>query len=182
MKIGLSQRVLLHKNRAYDALDHGWYSYLKAHTLFPIANVPKQDFETLASNLDALFITGGDDSTERRITEIRIALAMMKRQKPIIGVCHGAFLLTDILGGKVEEISGHLDIEHDVNYFGEIKQVNSFHNLSIKTPHKLATVLANDAEGHCEAWIDGKLAGIVWHPERMKNPWIPEEIEELLGK
>ncbi len=182
MKIGLSQRVLLHKNRAYDALEHGWYSYLKAHTLFPIANRPKQNFEALADDLDIYIITGGDDSTERRITEIRMALAMMKRQKSVIGVCHGSFLLTDILGGKIEDVDGHSEVNHDINYFGEIVEVNSHHSLAIKYPHKQANILAYDDQGNCESWIDGKLAGIVWHPERMKQPWIPDEIEHLLAK
>lgn len=182
MKIGLSQRVLLHKNRAYDALEHGWYSYLKAHTLFPIANRPKQNFEALADDLDAYIITGGDDSTERRVTEIRTALAFMKRQKPIIGICHGAFLLTDILGGKLIDIDGHSNVEHQINYFGEIININSYHTQTIQHPHKLANTLAYDDQGNCEAWIDGKMAGIVWHPERMANPWIPEEIEQLLAK
>jgi len=182
LKIGLSQRVLLHKNRAYDALERGWYSYLKAHTLFPIANIPKQNFQTLASDLDALVITGGDDSTERRITEIRIALEMMKRQKPIIGICHGAFLLTDILGGQIEQVDNHADVDHEINYFGELITVNSYHNQTIKIPHKQANVLAYDADGNCESWIDNKLAGIVWHPERMSEPWIPDEIAQLLGK
>jgi gamma-glutamyl-gamma-aminobutyrate hydrolase PuuD len=182
LNIGLSQRVLLHKNRAYDALEHGWYSYLKAHTLFPIANRPKQDFNKLAAELDAYIITGGDDSTERRLTETRMAIAMMKLQKPIIGICHGAFLLTDILGGKVVDINGHTDTAHEVNYFGEIKQVNSFHSLSIKQLHGQAIMLANDVDGNCESWIDGKMAGIVWHPERMDTPWIPDEIEQLLAK
>lgn len=182
MKIGLTQRVLLHKKQAYDALEHGWYSYFKDHTLFPIANRPKQNVDQLADDLDILIITGGDDSTLRRITEIRLGVAMMKRSKPVIGICHGAFLLTDILGGKINEVEGHLDIDHEVNYFGDIKTVNSYHTLSIKNTHKNATILVNDADGNCESWIDGKLAGIVWHPERMSMPWIPEEIEQLLAK
>jgi hypothetical protein len=33
-----------------------------------------------------------------------------------------------------------------------------------------------------EAWIDGPLAGVVWHPERMNQPWLPDEIEDLLFK
>jgi hypothetical protein len=43
-------------------------------------------------------------------------------------------------------------------------------------------VLAYDDQGNCESWIDGKIAGIVWHPERMSQPWIPEEIEQLFAK
>ena len=182
MKIGLSQRVLLHKNRAYDALEHGWYSYLKAHTLFPIANRPNQDFNSLANQLDCFIITGGDDSTVRRLTEMRLATHMITRQKPVIGVCHGAFLLTEILGGEIAEIGNHIDCDHQVNYFGELITVNSYHSLAIRTPQKSATILANDEHGNCEAWIDGNTAGIVWHPERMLTPWIPEEIELLFTK
>jgi len=182
LKIGLSQRVLLHKNRAYDAIEHGWYSYLKAHTLFPIANRIDQDFSSIANELDCFIITGGDDSTIRRMTEIRLATYMIARSKPVIGICHGAFLLTETLGGKITEISDHIDCEHQINYFGELITVNSYHSLAIKTPQKTATILANDEHGNCEAWIDGFTAGIVWHPERMKTPWIPEEIDKLLGK
>ena len=182
MKIGLSQRVLLHKNRAYDALEQGWYTYLKAHTLFPIANRPNQDFHQLANELDCFVITGGDDSTVRRLTEVRLATYMIAQRKPVIGVCHGAFLLTEVLGGEIAEISNHSDTKHEINYFGEIITVNSYHSLAIITPQKSATVLAYDDQGNCEAWIDGNTAGIVWHPERMNTPWIPDEIDSLLTK
>lgn len=182
MIIGLSQRVLLHKNRAYDALEQGWYAYLKNHTLFPIANRPNQDFHALANQLDCFIITGGDDSTIRRLTEVRLATYMIAQRKPVIGVCHGAFLLTELLGGEIAEIGNHSDTNHEINYFGELITVNSYHSLAIKIPQKSATVLAYDDQGNCEAWIDGTTAGIVWHPERMQQPWIPEEIEQLFAK
>ena len=182
MKIGLSQRVLLHKNRAYDALEHGWYSYLKAHTLFPIANRPDQDFHELANKLDCFIITGGDDSTVRRLTEVRLATHMIARRKPVIGICHGAFLLSELLGGEIVEVDHHANTEHEINYFGELITVNSYHSFAIKTPQQSATILAYDDQGCCEAWIDGNIAGLVWHPERMETPWIPDEIEQLLTK
>lgn len=182
MNIGLSQRVLLHKNRAYDALEQGWYTYLKSHALFPIANRPNQDFHALAGHLDCFIITGGDDSTVRRLTEVRLATYMIAQRKPVIGVCHGAFLLTELLGGEIAEINNHSDTEHEINYFGELITVNSYHSLAIKSPQKSATVLACDDHGNCEAWIDGNTAGVVWHPERMQTPWLPEEIEQLFAK
>ena len=43
-----------------------------------------------------------------------------------------------------------------------------------------ATVLVVDPHGNCEAWIDKTIAGITWHPERMDDPWIPDEIQDLL--
>ena len=184
MKIGLTQRVLYHKSRAYDSIEHGWYSYLQEHTLIFVPNRGDQNFKKLAESIDALVITGGDDSAIRRNTELKLATEVMKQGKPIIGVCHGCFLLVDVLGGKVGNIDGHLDVLHEINYFGETKTVNSHHNLCIEQPHSNATVLATDETGNCEAWIDSRLAiaGVVWHPERMPVAWMPDEINQLIGK
>ena len=152
---------------------------MKEHTLFFLPNTLEQDFDHIADQLDMIILTGGDDSTLRRTVETKIAAAVMQRNRPVIGICHGAFLLTDLLGGQVQDVSAHQDTSHCVYYFGEEKTVNSHHNLCITKPHKTATVLATDPEGNCEAWIDHKLAGIVWHPERMHSPWIPDEIKNL---
>jgi gamma-glutamyl-gamma-aminobutyrate hydrolase PuuD len=43
-------------------------------------------------------------------------------------------------------------------------------------------VLACDPDGYPEAWIQERTAGVMWHPERMIKPWIPEEIEQLLTR
>ena len=67
-------------------------------------------------------------------------------------------------------------------YFGDVKIVNSFHNIAIDKLHDTGTVLCTDELGHIESWIDGTLAGVVWHPERMDQPWLPDEIETLLFK
>ena len=180
MKIALSQRIFYHKGRAYDSVEHGWYSYLDGHTLYFVPNFQDQDFNSLAEELDAFIITGGDDSALRRTVEIRLATAMIKQQKPVVGICHGCFLLVDILGGTVVEVDDHMDTEHDVVYFGQQYSVNSYHHLAIDKLHNSAKILAIDLEGRPEAWIDGNLAGIVWHPERMIEPWIPSELQNLL--
>lgn len=152
------------------------------HTLFYLPNNLDLDFDAIADSLDSFIITGGDDSTLRRTVETKLASAMMQRNKPVIGICHGAFLLTDLLGGTVVNISKHMDQLHPVLYFGEVKLVNSFHNLAISKLHSTGTTLCTDMSGHIEAWIDGKLAGVVWHPERMGSPWLPDEIHNLLFK
>ena len=180
MRIGLTQRVFYHKGQAYDSTDQNWYSYLQHHRLSVVPNSTKLDFEALADYLDALIITGGDDSALRRTTELSLASQMMMRRKPIIGICHGCFLLTETLGGEIGDCVTHNGTSHLVYHFGDRHQVNSHHTLQIKQPHSNATVVAVDEEGFCEAWIDENIAGVVWHPELMSEPWIPDEIEDLL--
>jgi gamma-glutamyl-gamma-aminobutyrate hydrolase PuuD len=179
LKIGLSQRILYHKNRAYDSIEHGWYSYLKEHTLSFIPNKLDQDFDKIADELDMFIITGGDDSVLRRTVETKLAGKVMQRNKPVIGVCHGALLLTDLLGGETKNTDSHYDTHHSVYYFGDEYYVNSYHGLLITKPHTTATSLVIDPDGNTEAWIDKKLAGIMWHPERMNSPWLPDEIQTL---
>ena len=89
MIIGLTQRVLVHKERAYDSLEHGWYSCLKGHTLVAVSN--RTDVEVDA---DLLIVTGGDNHPVRDLIENRLIQQFMLESKPIIGICHGAFLLT----------------------------------------------------------------------------------------
>jgi gamma-glutamyl-gamma-aminobutyrate hydrolase PuuD len=178
--IGLSQRVLFHKDRAHDSLEHGWYRLLEEHALCPIPNFDR-NFDQLAKDLDVLILTGGDDTTIRRITELKIATAMMKLGKPILGVCHGAFVLTSVLGGKVAQCDGHMDTEHFVTYRRKKIKVNSFHSNQIVEIPEEAISLAEDADGHCEAWISKNVGAIVWHPERMEEPFIPTEIMEFLN-
>lgn len=180
MKIGLTQRVLFHKGRAYDSIEHGWYSCLKEHALSFVQNRLDQNFDLLADGMDALIITGGDDSPIRRVVETKLATAMLIRQKPIIGICHGCFLLTHLLGGVVKSVDQHMDTEHLILYQGRKYNVNSYHTLGIEQIPPMATILAQDLEGKCEAWIDNTIAGIVWHPERMDESFIPEEIKDLL--
>jgi gamma-glutamyl-gamma-aminobutyrate hydrolase PuuD len=67
-----------------------------------------------------------------------------------------------------------------VNYFKEKITVNSYHSLAIAEPQVSARRLVTSDDGSCESWIDGTLAAVVWHPERMSTPWLPAEINLLL--
>lgn len=176
MKIALTQRTLYYKNKAYDSVEQSWYSLLKNHTLYLVPNDLTQNFNELAESVDGLIITGGDDSALRSAVEMKLSSEMLKLHKPILGVCHGAFLLTNVLGGLLDRCDHHMDTEHQITYLGISKIVNSYHTNVIKRPHSTATILAYDLDNNCEAWVDGNMSGIVWHPERMSAPWIPSEI------
>lgn len=177
MRIGLTQRVLLHKGRAYDSLEHSWYEYLQGHTLVSIPN----RLPISCPDIDVLIVTGGDDHVVRNQVEHELVDRMLTRNIPVIGICHGCQLLTQRLGGTVTPVDDHMDSYHEVEYHGEQHLVNSYHTLRIQQPPPDATVLARDPDGHAEAWISGRTAGIMWHPERMQQPWIPVEIQHLLS-
>ena len=178
MKIGLTQRVLFYKNRAYDSLDHAWYSYLEKHIVIAIPNKLPVDI----TDLDALIITGGDDHVIRNQVEHELANYMFLRNLPVIGICHGCQLLTQKLGGTVVPVDDHMDSYHEVTYHGQQHLVNSYHKLRIEQTPPGATVLARDPDGYVEAWIMGRTAGVMWHPERQAQSWIPNEIQQLLTR
>ena len=177
MRIGLTQRVLFHQDRAYDSLEHSWYKFLQGHTLVFIPN----RLPISIPDLDALIITGGDDHPIRNQVEHKLIDIMSARDVPVIGICHGCQLLTQRLGGSVTPVDDHQDTYHEIIYQGQPHLVNSYHRLRIETVPPGATVLARDPDGYPEAWILGKTAGIMWHPERMAQPWIPQEIQHLLS-
>ena len=178
MRIGLTQRVLLHRGRAYDSLEHSWYEYLQGHTLVSIPN----RLPVSIPDLDVLIITGGDSHPVRNQVEHELVDHMLTRNVPMIGICHGCQLLTQKLGGSVVPVEDHQDSYHEVFYQDESHLVNSYHKLRIECSPPGATVLASDPDGYPEAWIQGRIAGIMWHPERMAQPWIPEEIQLLLTR
>ena len=178
MRIGLTQRVLLDKGRAHDSLDHSWYEFLQGHALVSIPNRLPVEIK----DLDALIITGGDNHPIRNHVEHELASRMFLRNLPVIGICHGCQFLTTKLGGTVVPVDDHMDSCHEITYHGRQHLVNSYHKLRIEQPPEGATVLARDPDGYVEAWILGRTAGIMWHPERMLEPWIPKEVEHLLGR
>jgi len=81
MNIGLTQRIFHYNDFAYDCLEHGWYNLLSDHTLFNIANNPEQDFSNIIKDLDMVIFTGGDASSPRIITEIRLLTECYKQKK-----------------------------------------------------------------------------------------------------
>lgn len=182
MNIGLSQRVLSYKDREYDCLSRDFYRLFKGHTLIPIPNGYDIDYDELANTLDLLVLTGGDASKDRIITEANICSRMMKLNKPILGICHGAFLLTEIFNGEVEESLAEWGEDHCIVYHGTAHLVNSYHTNVITKAPKHSTTLCVDEEGYIESWIKDNVAAVVWHPERMDTFWMPREVEQLINK
>lgn len=163
----------------FDALERSWYDFLNKHHLIPVPNMGRID-ETI--EFDCLVLTGGPDSIERHLTEDLLFHHAKKLGKPIVGFCHGAFAVNDLTGGTNGVIDNHVQTEHYVYMDGQNHLVNSYHGQSIETIGPEMEVIALSGDDSIEAIKHRTLPiyGIVWHPERMKTPVLPREVENLL--
>lgn len=181
MKILISQRdvKIPPSNFTFDALERSWYALFKKHYLIPVANLGIID-ESI--EFDCLVLTGGPDSIKRHLTEDLLFKHAQKLGKPIIGFCHGAFAVNDLTGGINGYIDGHIQTDHEVIMDNNIYTVNSYHGQSIDKLGPEMEKIAMDLDGYTEAFKHKykPIYGIVWHPERMKDPVLPNDVRSIL--
>jgi len=157
MKIGLTQRILHYNNTAYDCLEHGWYNLLNNHTFFYIPNIIEQDYKKLVSDC---YI----------------------QDKPVLGVCHGAFFINELEQGVNSTIENHYDTTHKVILEDQEYEVNSYHTNQIKEVGADLNAIAHADDGSIEAFKhkNRQVWGIVWHPERMEEAVLPSDLRSLI--
>lgn len=181
MKILISQLEYIRppRNFVFDALERSYYRFLQAHELIPVPNiikVPDIDY-------DCLILTGGPDSVARNQTENLLYQDAIKNNKPVIGICHGAFVINDICKGINGHVKGHVDADIEITMEGQDHIVKCFHSQNIEKLAKDFVAVAHDKQGNIEAFKHNTLPvyGIVWHPERMDEPVLPSEVADLLS-
>ena len=183
MKIAITQRVIDYKNGPYDALDHGFYSMFKGHELIPIPNQLKHFKSTAVTEADLVVFSGGnsmisDDwqyNHERLKVEKHVLDLALSFKKQILGISRGTQFLTVSFGGSIKADPNHKE-DHIVKYKDSNITVRSRHNEVLGSVPAGATVLATDAEGNPESWMLEHIGCVLWHPERMDNHWMPEEL------
>ena len=178
MNIAITQREFDIRGWKYDCLQQDWHHFLKDHDIHSVPNTGTPNF----ADMDCLILSGGNNSTNRENVE-RMAVEMfLLAEKPIIGICHGAFALNKFFGGVNGTIKGHQDTDHDVMLEGLMRRVNSHHKSSISRLAHCFEAMALDPDGNVEAFQHKSLAvyGMVWHPERMNTPVMISKVEELL--
>jgi putative glutamine amidotransferase len=173
-------------NFLFDCLERSWYSFLGNHHLIPHANTRTVD-ETI--DFDCLVLSGGSDSVARNVTENLLFVHAIKRKKPILGICHGAFVVNELSGGVnssstcYDYIPAHDNTEHEVMMDGKKVLVNSYHGQTItQLGPQMVPLAIHEQDETIEAFKHQALPiyGIVWHPERMDVPVLPEEVAILL--
>lgn len=177
-----------------------------------LPNLNDEDVQSIALLLDGLLLTGGGDvdptlffeepiphlgnvSPERDNFEIALTQAMLKLNKPILGICRGIQILNIAAGGNIyQDIYSQFDKpllqhaqlapRHHASHFIQIEKatklhgilqsdlvkVNSFHHQAVKKIPKAFEICAIANDGLIEA-IESKehdfVLGIQWHPEGM---------------
>lgn len=176
MKIAITQRQTTINGIVYDCLEQGWYHLFKGHEICLVPNVVD-----VIVDADMLVVSGGNETEQRYKTELTVCDWAMRNNKPILGVCHGAFFLNFAFGGINAEIQGHRNVEHDVIMEGKTYTVNSYHDVCI---YQLASNLISVAETkkNPEAFKhkEHPIWGLVWHPERMEDPVLPSDLRRLI--
>ncbi len=177
MKIAITQRQSEINGVTHDCLDPAWYTMLSSHELIPVPNLIGLDIQ-----VDMLIFSGGDNSKARSLAELICWSSAMKKEIPVLGVCHGAFLLNYLHDGLNKEVTGHRNIGHTIEMENKTHTVNSFHDVGIYTLGKDLETVAIGMDGSCEAFKhrDKNIWGLVWHPERMEIPVFPKDLSELL--
>lgn len=131
--------------------------------------------------VNALLLTGGDDwgiFPERDDTECRLFDWARVQDFPVLGICRGAQVINRLMGGKTSPRKGHVFTRHEIELHGKGLPkgaiVNSFHSHCV-AQNDLAPgleIFALAPDGSVEGFYGAqeKICGIIWHPEREKQP------------
>ena len=190
--LGITMRVMRH---AYpggdveerDALARDWPRFLarvfpRDHLLYlPNIGSDITNFAALPG-VDGLLFSGGEDwglVPSRDATEAALFAWARETGLPVFGVCRGAQVINRLMGGRPTACEGHVAVRHGIELTVPVAEsraheVNSFHTQAIR-PGGLApglTAFAVAPDGTVEGFIggEGRIIGVMWHPEREKDP------------
>ena len=179
--IAVSQRVEILKDRdeRRDALDQRWHNFLAACGYRAIALPNREDAAgDLLQRLSPMgvLLTGGNDLTalggdapERDRTEDAMLAWADRNNAPAFGVCRGLHMIAHAHGATLRRVEGHVANPHSVSGASINRTVNSFHTWGFDQAPTDFDVLARAEDGTVEAMRHRtkRIAGIMWHPERM---------------
>lgn len=192
--IAISMRMTQHSypgggREIRDALAQDWWRFLEQALpdvmVAPLPNMGRRTVSLVRElPISGLILSGGDDwgvFPERDATEKELVRWAESLSLPIVGVCRGAQVINRLRGGNTSPGFGpdHAGARHAVHVkpcagvrrgLMSSREVNSYHNYGIRpadlAPGLTPWALAEDGsvEAFCSA--DGRVTGIMWHPER----------------
>ena len=174
----------------------------------------EQDVQQLSTMLDGLLLTGGGDidpmlfgeephkhlgdvSPSRDLIEMTLVQEMLKKNKPILGVCRGLQIINIALGGNMyQDIYSQRDVpllQHTQkahrfhqSHFVQVKEgsllesitkseqikVNSYHHQAVKDvplPLIISGVASDGIIEAIESTEHAFVLGVQWHPEALAD-------------
>lgn len=177
--LALTQRVVIDaRGERRDALDQRWGNVCASagFAMAPFPNHPAAAVD-LFRRLGpiGLILTGGNDlaalggdAPERDATELALLDCAASGAVPVLGVCRGAQLLVHASGGTLTRVPRHAGTRHDISYGSQKFDVGSYHDWGIAKlgSGQIATATADDGSIEGFRSVDGRVTGIMWHPER----------------
>ena len=179
----------------------------------PVFLPPSEDAVSYAETIDALLIPGGSDINpsyyheemlpqvkpvpqERSDFEISLLKAVMKLNKPVLGICYGMQLINVAANGTLyQDIDTQFssDINHRKGYHkifiqenGFLKKgefsINSTHHQAVKKLGKGLEGFAFSSDNLIEAFYAKDypfFMGVQWHPERLLEDSLSLELFRL---
>ena len=194
LKIGLTGRII-YKTK-YDeyreCLDVRWSAFVKNQlqalpVLIPSTIDPAFYIKQL--QIHAIILTGGNnigsisnclEDIYRDNYETRKINESLKLGIPIIGVCRGMQMIATYFGQKIEPVSNHVAVKHNIKankkdpfyeIISSLSPVNSYHDYKVSELPRNFHALAYSDDGVIEAfmWHAKKVFGLMWHPERVTS-------------
>jgi len=195
LKVILTSQRLVNINEykeTRECLDVRWGAFFRECRLLPVA-VPllfsiDEYFETIKPK--GVLLTGGNDlsvcrtgdklSKDRDMLERKLIHEGIERGIPIIGVCRGMQMIASYFGLSIQKVEGHVDKVHSVRFerntlfsphYSDVCDKNSFHEYTIgKMDREFQVIALSSNDGSIEAiqHKEHKIAGIMWHPERIE--------------
>lgn len=177
--LALTQRVIVDaRGERRDALDQRWASTCASagFAIAPLPNHPETATDLIRRLRPAgLILTGGNDlaalggdAPERDATETALLDCAATMGLPVLGVCRGAQVLVHTEGGTLARVTHHAGTRHGIAHGTRRFDVGSYHDWGIAKLGSGQIAIATADDGSIEGFrsSDGRVRGIMWHPER----------------
>jgi gamma-glutamyl-gamma-aminobutyrate hydrolase PuuD len=179
MKIAITPRF--EKSKFGD----GWYAYDRNLIRYILRDTPEVEITLLSpegkvdlTSYNLLVLQGGNtpgENIERDEFEFKLYREFQILNKKIIGICRGAQMMAISSGGKIAEVSGHINVDANVTHNLKINKKSfgkCFHNFGVKTLSNDWEILAScpdDSSFELFVKKNRKEIGLMFHPERIDN-------------
>ncbi len=107
----------------------------------------------------------------------------LNKNKPLLGICRGIQSINVYFHGSLkQDMSGHKENNHFIQYKNKLYLVNSYHHQSIKTLGKNLKIISKSLDDEIEIIQYKKIIGVQFHPEIMHTPIINQLIFNLINE